>query len=174
MLGSPMLERVTVSGNSRGTHDGNVNCSTNTPVSTKKISGGTKDSSDATNIQIDKNISGPTANVAYNVIVSPTHLIPSDPTSAISKRFVNTAYGFFLGKRMAYPVVANYVRNTWCKYGLVKSTLNSSTRLFFFQFSSMDGLDSILENGPWFFVKLHGVHVTAFSEDGLSAIATKH
>ncbi|GJW74754.1 hypothetical protein Tco_0134124 [Tanacetum coccineum] len=31
---------------------------------------------------------------------------------AISERFTNTAYGFFLGKRVSYPVVANYVRNT--------------------------------------------------------------
>ncbi|GJU33230.1 putative reverse transcriptase domain-containing protein [Tanacetum coccineum] len=65
---------------------------------------------------------------------------------------------------------------------------------------SMDGLDSMLENGSWFirnnplilkkwhpdvnllkedvvtipvWVKLHGVPVAAFSEDGLSAIATK-
>nr|GFC59974.1 hypothetical protein [Tanacetum cinerariifolium] len=64
----------------------------------------------------------------------------------------------------------------------------------------MEGLDAILENGPWFIrsnplilkkwhpdenllkedvrtvtvsVKLHGVPVTAFSDDGLSAIATK-
>ncbi|GJZ88116.1 ATPase, F1/V1/A1 complex, alpha/beta subunit [Tanacetum coccineum] len=64
----------------------------------------------------------------------------------------------------------------------------------------MDGLDAMLENGPWFiqnnplilkkwhpdenllkedvstvpvWVKLHGVPVTAFSEDGLSGIATK-
>nr|GEV22114.1 retrovirus-related Pol polyprotein from transposon TNT 1-94 [Tanacetum cinerariifolium] len=89
---------------------------------------------------------------------------------AISDRFANTAYGFFLGKRVAYPVVANY------------------------------GLDTMLENGPWFirnnllilkkwhpnenllkedvstvpvWVKLQGVPVTAFSDDGLSAIATK-
>ncbi|GKC20103.1 hypothetical protein Tco_1022253, partial [Tanacetum coccineum] len=33
---------------------------------------------------------------------------------AISAWFANTVYGFFLGKRVAYPVVANYVRNTWC------------------------------------------------------------
>ncbi|GKB86190.1 putative reverse transcriptase domain-containing protein [Tanacetum coccineum] len=86
------------------------------------------------------------------------------------------------------------------RYGLVKSMLNSSTGLFFFQFSSMDDSDSMLENGPWFirnnlfilkkwnpdvnfikedvgnvpvWVKLHGVPVTAFSKDGLSAIATK-
>ncbi|GJT77750.1 cytokinin dehydrogenase 3-like protein [Tanacetum coccineum] len=86
----------------------------------------------------------------------------------ISERFANTAYGFFLGKKVAYPVVANYVRNTWGKYGLVRSLFSSSTGLFSFQFSSIDGLDAMLEN-----VKLHGVLVMAFSEDGLSAIATK-
>ncbi|GKD48668.1 glucomannan 4-beta-mannosyltransferase 9-like protein, partial [Tanacetum coccineum] len=119
---------------------------------------------------------------------------------AISKQFANTAYGFFLGKKVAYPVVASYVRITWGKYGLVRSMFSSSTGLFSFQFSSMDGLDAMLENGPWFirnnplilkkwhldenllkedvstvlvWVKLYGVSVTAFSEDGLSAIATK-
>ncbi|GKB24512.1 putative reverse transcriptase domain-containing protein, partial [Tanacetum coccineum] len=103
-------------------------------------------------------------------------------------------------KKVAYPVVANYVRNTWGKYGFVRSMFNSSTGLFSFQFSSMDGLDAMLENGPWFirnnplilkkwhldenllkedvsnvpvWVKLYGVLVTAFNEDGLSAIATK-
>ncbi|GKD12951.1 reverse transcriptase domain-containing protein [Tanacetum coccineum] len=101
--------------------------------------------------------------------------VPLESIRAISKRLNNTAYGFFLGKRVAYPVVANY-------------------------FSSMDGLDSMLENRPWFirnnplilkkwdpdvnllkkdvvnvpvWVKVHDVPVTAFSKDGLSAIATK-
>nr|GEU37801.1 hypothetical protein [Tanacetum cinerariifolium] len=86
------------------------------------------------------------------------------------------------------------------KYGLVHSMFSSSTRLFSFQFSFMDGLDAMLENGLWFirnnplilkkwhldenllkegvstvsvWLKLHGVLVTTFSEDGLSAIATK-
>ncbi|GKA52668.1 stigma-specific STIG1 family protein [Tanacetum coccineum] len=68
----------------------------------------------------------------------------------VSERFANSAYGFFLGKRVAWPVAANYVRNTWSKYGLVKSMLNSSNGLFFFQFSFKDGLDVILENGPLF------------------------
>nr|GEU68368.1 hypothetical protein [Tanacetum cinerariifolium] len=35
------------------------------------------------------------------------------------------------------------------KYGLIRSMFSSSTRLFSFQFSSMDGLDSMFENGPW-------------------------
>nr|GEU89806.1 hypothetical protein [Tanacetum cinerariifolium] len=35
-----------------------------------------------------------------------------DSIRAISERFANIAYGFFLGKKVAYRVVANYVRNT--------------------------------------------------------------
>ncbi|GJW88932.1 retrovirus-related pol polyprotein from transposon TNT 1-94 [Tanacetum coccineum] len=97
-------------------------------------------------------------------------VVPVDSIRAISERFANTAYGFFLGKMMAYPVVANYVRNTWGKYGLFRSMFSLSTRLFSFQFRSMDGLDAMLENE---FFKLHGVPVMAFSEDCLSAIATK-
>ncbi|GKD39071.1 hypothetical protein Tco_1259278 [Tanacetum coccineum] len=77
---------------------------------------------------------------------------------------------------------------------------STSTGLFSFQFSSMDGLDAMLENGPWFirnnslilkkwhpdenllkedvstvpvWVKLHGVPIMPFNEDGLSVIATK-
>ncbi|GJS55009.1 retrovirus-related pol polyprotein from transposon TNT 1-94 [Tanacetum coccineum] len=95
---------------------------------------------------------------------------------------------------------ASTSKSTQGKFGLVKSMLNSSIRLFSFQFSSTEGLNSMLKNGPWFirnhphilrkwnpnvdllkkdvgnvpvWVKLHGVPVTAFSEDGLSAIATK-
>ncbi|GJX60819.1 MAK10-like protein, partial [Tanacetum coccineum] len=36
------------------------------------------------------------------------------------------------------------------KYGLVHSIFSSSTGLLSFQFSSIDGLDAMLENGPWF------------------------
>ncbi|GJY55767.1 zinc finger, CCHC-type containing protein [Tanacetum coccineum] len=91
-----------------------------------------------------------------------------DYIRAISKRFANTAYGFFLGKRVAYLLLLTI---------------------------SMDDLDAMLENGLWFirnnllvlkkwhpnenllkeyvsivpiWVKLHGVPITAFSEDGLS------
>ncbi|GKB62411.1 nucleotide-diphospho-sugar transferase, partial [Tanacetum coccineum] len=85
------------------------------------------------------------------------------------------------------------------KYELVRSMFSLSTGLFSFQFSSIDGLDAMLDNGLWFiwnnplilkkchpdenllkedvitvpvWVKLYGVPVMAFSEDGLSAIAT--
>nr|GEV39050.1 hypothetical protein [Tanacetum cinerariifolium] len=127
-------------------------------------------------------------------------VVPIESIRAISERFVNTAYGFFLGKRLAYSVVANYVRNTWGKFRLIQSTFSSFTGLFSFQFSSMEGLNAMLENGPWFirnnplilkkwhpyvnlmkedvgtilvWVKIHGVPVIAFNEDGLSDISTK-
>ncbi|GJZ40903.1 hypothetical protein Tco_0587789 [Tanacetum coccineum] len=104
-------------------------------------------------------------------------VIPSESIQAISERFVNSAYGFFLGKRVAYHVVVNCVKNTWSKYGLVKSMLNSSNGLFFFKFSSEDGLDTMLDHedvgSVSVYVKFPGVPMTAFSEDGLSIIATK-
>ncbi|GKD51036.1 hypothetical protein Tco_1280012 [Tanacetum coccineum] len=102
---------------------------------------------------------------------------PLESIKAISERFFNTAYGFFLVKRVAYTVGANYVRNTWVKYGLVKPMLNSSNELFFFQFSSLDGFDAMLENedvgnvSVW--VKLYDVPMTGFSENDLSVITTK-
>ncbi|GJZ39154.1 retrotransposon protein, putative, ty1-copia subclass [Tanacetum coccineum] len=73
---------------------------------------------------------------------------------AISERFDNTAYGFFLWKRVAYPVVANYVR--------ILGKWHSNENLL------KEYVSTVL---VW--VKLHGVLVTAFREDGLSAIATK-
>ncbi|GKB96711.1 hypothetical protein Tco_0982848, partial [Tanacetum coccineum] len=53
-------------------------------------------------------------------------VLPLESIRAIIKQFLNTTYGLFLGKRVAYPVVANYVRNTWGKYGLVNIMLYSS------------------------------------------------
>nr|GFA94911.1 hypothetical protein [Tanacetum cinerariifolium] len=55
---------------------------------------------------------------------------------------------------MAYPVVKNYIKNTWIKYGLVKS-MTTTKGMFFFKFSSKDEMDALIEN------------------EGYSAIATK-
>ncbi|GJY48511.1 retrovirus-related pol polyprotein from transposon TNT 1-94 [Tanacetum coccineum] len=102
------------------------------------------------------NITGKPSGKKVNVCTLFTHggngidvVVPVDSFRAISERFANTAYGFFLGKKVAHPVVAHYVRNTWGKYVVIRSMFSSSTRLFSFQFRSMDGLDAMLENGPW-------------------------
>ncbi|GKA60376.1 DNA helicase [Tanacetum coccineum] len=88
---------------------------------------------------------------------------------AISERFANTAYGFFLGKKMAYPVVANYD----C-YGLRRrhAFIHNNPLILKKWHPDENLLKEDVSTVPvW--VKLHGVPVTAFSEDGLSAIATK-
>nr|GFB25921.1 zinc knuckle CX2CX4HX4C [Tanacetum cinerariifolium] len=38
--------------------------------------------------------------------------IPLDEVEAISSCFVNTLYGYFIGNRLAFPLVENYVKNT--------------------------------------------------------------
>ncbi|GJZ59871.1 hypothetical protein Tco_0615687, partial [Tanacetum coccineum] len=65
----------------------------------------------------------------------------------VSERYANSSYGFFLGKRVAYPIVANY---------------NPDVNLM---------KEDVVNVSVW--VKLHGVPVTAFTEDGLSVIAMK-
>nr|GEV85089.1 retrovirus-related Pol polyprotein from transposon TNT 1-94 [Tanacetum cinerariifolium] len=60
------------------------------------------------------------------------------------------------------------------QWSLLEQLLNGL--LIRHMFSSMEGLDVMLEMMWvmfWFALKLHGVPVTAFSEDGLSTIATK-
>ncbi|GJU17390.1 hypothetical protein Tco_1145356 [Tanacetum coccineum] len=122
-------------------------------------------SSNVSNIEVVKNgavpsVMGDYRNAAKEVVLP----------SVVDETMEATSAGNAPGKRVAYHVVANYIRNTWDKYRLVRSMFSSSTRLFSFQFSSMDGLNAMLGN-VW--VKLHGVPITAFSDDGLSAIATK-
>ncbi|GJR78573.1 hypothetical protein Tco_0149358 [Tanacetum coccineum] len=93
-------------------------------------------------------------NVNFRSLITPLGnevdvAISLESIRAISEWLANTTYGFFLRERVAYLIVANYIKNTLSKYGLVKSMLNSSNGLFFFQFSFNDGLDAMLQNGPW-------------------------
>lgn len=65
----------------------------------------------------------------------------------ISARFANTLYGYFIGKRFVFPIMENYVKNTWAKYGLVRVMLLQG--FFLFQVSSKEGMERVLECGPW-------------------------
>nr|GEU86920.1 hypothetical protein [Tanacetum cinerariifolium] len=83
-------------------------------------------------------------------------VVSVESIQAISKPFAKTAYGFFLGKRVAYPIVANY------NNPLIMKKWHPDENL----------LKEDISNVPvW--VNFYGVLVTAFNEDGLSAIATK-
>ncbi|GJY18245.1 hypothetical protein Tco_0389736 [Tanacetum coccineum] len=101
--------------------------------------------------------------------------IPMAAVEEVSSRFQNTLYGFFIRKRMAFPLVENY-------------------------FETKDGMEKVIEGGPWLirliplflnvwtpntilkkdeiksapiWVKLHHVPIVAYSEVGLSLITTQ-
>ncbi|GJU24905.1 retrovirus-related pol polyprotein from transposon 17.6 [Tanacetum coccineum] len=73
--------------------------------------------------------------------------IPIEAVEAVNARFINTLYGYFIGDRLAFPLVENYVKNTWAKYGLKRIQLHEE--FFLFQFDTREGMESVLENGPW-------------------------
>ncbi|GJZ92101.1 cytokinin dehydrogenase 3-like protein [Tanacetum coccineum] len=90
-------------------------------------------------------------------------VISVDSIRAISARFANTAYGFFLEEEggIPYDMLENgpwFIRNN----PLILKKWHPDKNL----------LKEDVSTVP-IWVKLHGVPVTAFSEDGLSAIATK-
>nr|GEU56368.1 hypothetical protein [Tanacetum cinerariifolium] len=118
--------------------------------------------------------------------------IPFEAVEEVKSRFSNTLYGFFIGKRLAFPLVENYV-----KYGLKRVQLHDD--FFLFQFESKEGMERVLEDGPWIirtvplilnvwspntdlkkaeikkavWIKLHHVPIVAYSEIRLSLITTQ-
>nr|GEY00642.1 zinc knuckle CX2CX4HX4C [Tanacetum cinerariifolium] len=74
--------------------------------------------------------------------------IPSKVVETVSTRSENTVYSYFIGKRVAFPVVEYYVSNNWGKYGLTRIVMNSKG-FFFFIFNTSKGLEDVLENGSW-------------------------
>lgn len=133
-----------------------------------------------------------------NVVEGAAVAIPFEAVEEVKSRFSNTLYGFFIGKRLAFPLVENYVKNTWAKYGLKRVQLHDD--FFLFQFENKDGMDKVLEDGPWLirtvplilnvwspntdlkkaevkkapvWIKLHHVPIVAYSEIGLSLITTQ-
>nr|GEU65637.1 hypothetical protein [Tanacetum cinerariifolium] len=73
--------------------------------------------------------------------------IPIDAVKAVSARFVNTLYGYFIGNRLAFPLVENYTPNTILKKNEIKHV------------------------PVW--VKMHHVPIVAYSDIGLSLISTQ-
>lgn len=124
--------------------------------------------------------------------------IPLDEVEAVCSRFANTLYGYFVGNRLAFPIVEYYVKNTWAKYGLKRIQLHED--FFMFQFNSKEGMEKVLVDGPWMirreplilnvwsqntvlkkeeirsvpvWVKLHHIPIVAYTEVGLSLISTQ-
>nr|GEW78088.1 zinc knuckle CX2CX4HX4C [Tanacetum cinerariifolium] len=124
--------------------------------------------------------------------------IPLAAIEEVTSRFKNTLYGYFVGKRLAYQVVENYVKNVWAKYGLKRIQLHGE--FFLFQFDNKEDMNKFLDYGAWLirrvplllniwspnsdlhkaeikkvpiWVKLYNVPIVAYSEVGLSLITTQ-
>ncbi|KAJ0839064.1 putative transcription factor interactor and regulator CCHC(Zn) family [Helianthus annuus] len=142
--------------------------------------------------------------VNFRSLVSPVMhegcdvVLSRESVRAVQVKLANTLYGYFLGDRVAYPVVEYFVKNQWKRYGLQKSMMNANG-FFFFQFADEAGMLNVLKEGPWIirsqpmflhvwsptsklekkevkklqvWVKIHDVPIAAYTEDGLSMIAT--
>ncbi|GJX73884.1 hypothetical protein Tco_0312479 [Tanacetum coccineum] len=72
------------------------------------------------------------------VVAGARVLISLAAVEEVSSRFVNTLYGYFIGKRLAFPLVENYVKNSWAKFGLKRIMLDRD--FFLFQFENKEGI----------------------------------
>ncbi|GJS75277.1 hypothetical protein Tco_0725158 [Tanacetum coccineum] len=127
-------------------------------------------------------------------------VLPIATITVIQHKYENYLVGYCVGKSVAFPLVQNYVTNTWGKYGFQKVMRDEDGFFFFFKFASKTRLEQVLEQGPWMirnnhiiltkwapnmsltkdivtkvpiWVKMHKVPIVAYSEDGISLIATQ-
>nr|GFB43337.1 zinc knuckle CX2CX4HX4C [Tanacetum cinerariifolium] len=124
--------------------------------------------------------------------------IPRKVVQKVNSGYLNTLYGYFIGKRMAFPVVEYYAKTNWAKHGLKRIMMNAKG-FFFFQFDTSQGLEAVLECGPWMFgnspiilkkwtvktsllkeeltripvwIKFHDIPLQVFKEEGVSLITS--
>ncbi|GJS13135.1 hypothetical protein Tco_0407607, partial [Tanacetum coccineum] len=132
-------------------------------------------------------------------VVDSDTVLPKSTIDNVKNMFENSLVGFFVGKSLAFPIVQNYVKNTWGIFGLQKLMRNDDG-VFLFKFATKNGLEQVLERGPWMihnspiilnkwtpyvslirdeitkvpvWIKLRKIPLVAYSEDGLSLIATQ-
>ncbi|GKA22163.1 zinc knuckle CX2CX4HX4C containing protein [Tanacetum coccineum] len=80
--------------------------------------------------------------------------LPLASVHEVNDKMKNSMYVYFIGKRLAFPVVEWFVPNNWEKYGLKKVTMVKD--FFFIKFSFVEGVDSVLRDCPWM---IHGIPI---------------
>ncbi|GJU36268.1 hypothetical protein Tco_1184622 [Tanacetum coccineum] len=75
-------------------------------------------------------------------------VLPMETINAIKHRYENSLVGYFVGKSVSFPLMKSYVANTWGKFGFQK-IIRDDDGFFFFKFSSIAGVEQVLEQGPW-------------------------
>ena len=64
------------------------------------------------------------------------------------KKWGNTVVGFFVGFRMNYRDLVFHLKRMWRLYQLDQVFMNQNG-MCFFSFKSKDGMEQVIENGPW-------------------------
>ncbi|GJT48037.1 reverse transcriptase domain-containing protein [Tanacetum coccineum] len=67
-------------------------------------------------------------------------VLPVATLSAAQLRYANSLVGYFVGKNVVFPLVQNYVTNTWGKFGFQK-VIKDEDGFLFFKFASLTGLE---------------------------------
>ncbi|KAL7586017.1 hypothetical protein Lser_V15G46367 [Lactuca serriola] len=62
--------------------------------------------------------------------------------------FKTTLYGYFIDKHVNFFNVNKFAHNTWKKHGLEEVMVNDEG-IYFFRFSTEQGMNSVLEGGVW-------------------------
>ncbi|GJY66364.1 retrovirus-related pol polyprotein from transposon TNT 1-94 [Tanacetum coccineum] len=75
-------------------------------------------------------------------------VLPLANIQAVKHKFENTLVGYFVGNGVAFPLVKNYVTNTWSKFGF-KKIIRDEEDFFFIKFDSINGVEQVLEQGTW-------------------------
>ncbi|GJY64612.1 zinc knuckle CX2CX4HX4C containing protein [Tanacetum coccineum] len=82
-----------------------------------------------------------------------------------SKAWVMTLVGYFVGLKMSHREILGHLRRMWRAYHLDEIIMNECG-LYFFKFKSDEGMQFVLENGPWLVDE-------AWNVEGISRIASR-
>lgn len=82
-------------------------------------------------------------------IFEQNHYCPSERDCQFgAKRRENCVVGFFLERRVLFPLVKRYMDRMWTNLGLEKITFNGQG-MFIQKFRNGDDLLKIVKDGPW-------------------------
>ena len=123
-------------------------------------------------------------------------VIPMAVVDDMCTKLTNSLYGYFIGQRIAFPIVEDYVKHAWARFGFEHVILRNG--FFIFKFSSLEGMNKVLNGGPWFirstplflhvwvpnmrlekekitkvpvWVRIHNIPSVVYSKAGVSLIA---
>ncbi|GJT90935.1 zinc knuckle CX2CX4HX4C containing protein [Tanacetum coccineum] len=89
------------------------------------------------------------ANVAQGMANSGNKLIDLDlNVKEVSNKWELTIIGYFVGMKMGYREILGHLRRMWRMYDLDKIIVLENG-LYYFKFSSEEGMQTVIENGPW-------------------------